>query len=89
MLVQTFIHWFESVYKLPLRFCCTNSKYNYPTLLGVAYRMDAKRGNCTVTTIAGGDFDAHSLDDTTVRIRTAKEFFYFDKTQYAYEGVVS
>ncbi|XP_048749646.2 uncharacterized protein LOC125661618 [Ostrea edulis] len=54
---------------------------------GVAYRMDAKRGNCTVTTIAGGDFDAHSLDDTTVRIRTAKEFFSFDKTQYAYEGV--
>jgi hypothetical protein len=51
--------------------------------------MDAKLGNCTVTTIAGSDFDAHSLDATTVRIRTAKEFFYFDKTQYAYEGVVS
>lgn len=47
------------------------------------------RGNCSVTPIAGSDFDAHSLDATTVRIRTAKEFFYFDKTQYAYEGVVS
>ncbi|XP_022304410.1 uncharacterized protein LOC111111618 [Crassostrea virginica] len=54
---------------------------------GVAYRMDKVRGNCTVTKIAGSDFDAHSLDATTVRIRTAKEFFYFDKTQYAYEGV--
>lgn len=57
--------------------------------LGVAYRMDKLRGNCSVTPIAGSDFDAHSLDATTVRIRTAKEFFYFDKTQYAYEGVVS
>lgn len=57
-------------------------------LVGVAYRMDKVRGNCTVTKIAGSDFDAHSLDATTVRIRTAKEFFYFDKTQYAYEGVV-
>lgn len=54
---------------------------------GVAYRMDKMRGNCSVTPIAGSDFDAHSLDATTVRIRTAKEFFYFDKTQYAYEGV--
>lgn len=54
---------------------------------GVAYHMDKMRGNCSVTPIAGSEFDAHSLDATTVRIRTAKEFFYFDKTQYAYEGV--
>ncbi|XP_062575643.1 uncharacterized protein LOC134237559 [Saccostrea cucullata] len=54
---------------------------------GVAYRMDKVRGNCTVTVIAPTDFDAHGLDATTVRIRTAKEFFYFDKTQYAYEGI--
>ena len=52
--------------------------------------MDPALGNCTALPISGVGFDAKFASDAIhVRIRNAKEFFYFDKSQYAYEGIVS
>ena len=56
---------------------------------GVSYIIDQRRGNCSITNISSIGFDVHSIDPSHVRIRTAKEFFYFDKTQYNYEGTVN
>ncbi|XP_060599747.1 uncharacterized protein LOC132753324 [Ruditapes philippinarum] len=53
---------------------------------GVAYVIDTLRGNCTATPIANTGFDVRNADPTHVRIRTSKEFFYFDKASYIYEG---
>jgi len=46
-------------------------------------------GNCSISAINGRGIDAKLVDANHVRIRTAKEFFYLDKANYAYEGVVS
>ncbi|KAK3095217.1 hypothetical protein FSP39_011664 [Pinctada imbricata] len=55
---------------------------------GVAYIRDPAMGNCTPVPISAVGFDAkYAPDAIHVRIRNSKEFFYFDKTQYAYEGV--
>ena len=56
---------------------------------GVAYIVDQLRGNCSVANISDVGFDVRNADPTHVRIRSSKEFFYFDKTQYNYEGTVS
>ncbi|XP_041355459.1 uncharacterized protein LOC121373079 [Gigantopelta aegis] len=53
---------------------------------GVAYNLDPMIGNCTITTIDAFGFDAKSKDKSHVRMRTQKEFFYFDKTKYEYAG---
>ncbi|XP_045184814.2 uncharacterized protein LOC123542856 [Mercenaria mercenaria] len=53
---------------------------------GVAYIIDSLRGNCTATPISNTGFDVRNADPTHVRIRTSKEFFYFDKAAYIYEG---
>ncbi|XP_060599748.1 uncharacterized protein LOC132753325 [Ruditapes philippinarum] len=54
---------------------------------GVAYVIDQLRGNCTATPISGTGFDVRNANDPShVRIRTSKEFFYFDKASYMYEG---
>ena len=60
--------------------------------IGISYVMDPSIGNCTVQPIDGTGFDAKFVDGSNmqyVRIRTPAEFFYFDKTKYAYEGIVS
>lgn len=51
--------------------------------------MDKMCGNCFVMFIVGSDFDVYFFDVIIVRIWMVKEFFYFDKIQYVYEGVVS
>lgn len=51
--------------------------------------IDSLRGNCTATPISSTGFDVRSADATHVRIRTSKEFFYFDKASYMYEGQVT
>ncbi|XP_053387920.1 uncharacterized protein LOC128545888 [Mercenaria mercenaria] len=53
---------------------------------GVAYVIDTLRGNCTATPISSTGFDVRNADPSHVRIRTSKEFFYFDKASYVYEG---
>ncbi|XP_052234282.1 uncharacterized protein LOC127846917 [Dreissena polymorpha] len=53
---------------------------------GVAYITDRKRGNCTAVPIESLMFDVKNVDGSHVRIRTSKEFFYFDNTNYIYEG---
>ncbi|XP_052786282.1 uncharacterized protein LOC128221721 [Mya arenaria] len=53
---------------------------------GVAYITDQKRGNCTAIPIEVSMFDVKMADPSHVRIRTSKEFFYFDKAAYIYEG---
>ncbi|XP_052234283.1 uncharacterized protein LOC127846918 [Dreissena polymorpha] len=53
---------------------------------GVAYITDRKRGNCTAVPIESLMFDVKNVDGSHVRIRTSKEFFYFDNTTYIYEG---
>lgn len=53
---------------------------------GVAYIIDNFRGNCSVANISSMGFDVRNSDPTHVRIRSSKEFFYFDKTKYNYEG---
>lgn len=62
------------------------------SLTGIAYIIDPSVGNCTAQSIDGTGFDAKFVvgsNNMKVRIRTPAEFFYFDKTSYAYEGVVS
>ncbi|KAK3595423.1 hypothetical protein CHS0354_003417 [Potamilus streckersoni] len=54
---------------------------------GVAYITDVTRGNCTIQSIEQGNFDDKTLDARHVRMRSAREFFYFDSTNYTYEGV--
>jgi len=54
---------------------------------GVAYIMDPMIGNCTVTTISALGFDAAQDNPGVVRMRNPKEFFYFDGTQFTYEGL--
>ncbi|XP_071140861.1 uncharacterized protein [Mytilus edulis] len=59
---------------------------------GIAYVIDPSVGNCTAQSIDGTGFDAKFVvgsNNMKVRIRTPAEFFYFDKTSYAYEGVKS
>lgn len=56
---------------------------------GIAYVTDVKKGNCTAVPIEHSTFDVRTVDPAHVRMRTAKEFFYFDKANYTYEGVVS
>ncbi|KAL4216347.1 hypothetical protein ACF0H5_024074 [Mactra antiquata] len=53
---------------------------------GVAYVIDQLRGNCSAVPISSTGFDSRKADATHARIRTAKEFFYFDKGSYIYEG---
>ncbi|XP_041355756.1 uncharacterized protein LOC121373289 [Gigantopelta aegis] len=53
---------------------------------GVQYIIDQMRGNCTTTKIDQGMFDDVTSDIQHVRIRTAREFFYFNSV-YTYEGV--
>ena len=57
-------------------------------MLGVAYNIDPMLGNCTITTIDAFGFDVKSKDRSHVRMRTQKEFFYFDKVGYEYAGKV-
>jgi len=54
---------------------------------GVAYIMDPMIGNCTVTPISALGFDAVQNAPGTVRIRNPKEFFYFDGTDFVYQGL--
>ncbi|KAL5020021.1 hypothetical protein ScPMuIL_002913 [Solemya velum] len=54
---------------------------------GIAYVTDVKKGNCTAVPIEHSTFDVRTVDPAHVRMRTAKEFFYFDKANYTYEGV--
>ncbi|XP_070179021.1 uncharacterized protein [Littorina saxatilis] len=54
---------------------------------GVAYIMDEKLGNCTVTSIERDVFDDRAAADVThVRLRTAVEFFDLDNTKSVYMG---
>lgn len=56
---------------------------------GVAYITDRARGNCSYRPIESSDFDDKSSGPNTVRIRSSKEFFYFDTKKVSYEGVKS
>lgn len=56
--------------------------------VGVAYIIDTMYGNCTVQSIQQ-TFDTRYVDKNHLRIRNAREFFYFDVINYTYEGVVS
>lgn len=56
---------------------------------GLAYITDRQRGNCSVRPIADTDFDVRAAGANDVRIRNAKEFFYFDSSNLTYEGVKS
>ncbi|XP_065930578.1 uncharacterized protein [Magallana gigas] len=53
---------------------------------GVAYIIDTMYGNCTVQSIQQ-TFDTRYVDKNHLRIRNAREFFYFDVINYTYEGV--
>ncbi|KAK3595425.1 hypothetical protein CHS0354_003419 [Potamilus streckersoni] len=59
-------------------------------LESVAYIMDPIRGNCSLSSISAQGFDSRTAaDGVHVRIRTSREFFYFDSLSYNYEGTVS
>ncbi|XP_048750693.1 uncharacterized protein LOC125662497 [Ostrea edulis] len=53
---------------------------------GVAYIIDTMYGNCTAQPIQQ-TFDTRFVDKNHLRMRNAKEFFYFDVINYTYEGV--
>ena len=56
---------------------------------GVAYVTDNLKGNCSTIPIESTTFDVRFTDPSHVRIRNTKEFFYFDRSNYIYEGQVS
>nr|XP_022308560.1 uncharacterized protein LOC111114516 [Crassostrea virginica] len=53
---------------------------------GVAYIIDTMYGNCTVKPIQQ-TFDTKYVDKNHLKIRNAREFFYFDVINYTYQGV--
>ncbi|XP_033725895.1 uncharacterized protein LOC117315692 [Pecten maximus] len=53
---------------------------------GVAYVTDKTHGNCTVTKI-NLTFDGSKSGPTTLRLRSSREFFYFNAINFTYEGV--
>lgn len=53
---------------------------------GVAYVTDKRHGNCTVTKI-NLTFDGSKNGPTTLRLRSSREFFYFNSINFTYEGV--
>ncbi|XP_060074040.1 uncharacterized protein LOC132553781 [Ylistrum balloti] len=53
---------------------------------GVAYITDKSHGNCTVTTI-NLTFDGSKASASTLRLRSSREFFYFNAINFTYEGV--
>lgn len=62
--------------------------YNVVYVTGVAYVTDNLKGNCSVIPIESTTFDVRLSDPAHVRIRNSKEFFYFDRSNYIYEGQV-
>lgn len=56
---------------------------------GVAYIVDKVTGQCQTNPISSDSFDVTKVDAQTVRIRTAREFYYFDRASYTYEGTKS
>lgn len=64
------------------------TEYSPLRLPGVAYITDNLKGNCSVIPIENNTFDTRFSDPAHVRIRSSKEFFYFDQSQYIYEGQV-
>ena len=53
----------------------------------MAYIIDTMYGNCTVKPIQQ-TFDTKYVDKNHLKIRNAREFFYFDVINYTYQGVV-